>query len=377
MSPVSTPRVIAHRGASGERPEHTRSAYALAVEQGADGLEVDVVSTRDGVLVCRHEHQISGTTDVAEHPELADRRTTRTVPGRAEATGWFVEDLTYAELRSLRARERMPKTRPGSAAYDGLDLVPTLAEVLDLVAETRRTRPFSLWVELKHPSYLESLGLGLVEPVLAALADAGLEGTGSDGQDADVVLESFEPTILTALSERTDLPLMQLLELADKQPADLAALGDARTFGDLTGHAALDEMAPRIAMLGVHTTHVFPVDPGGRDRSALVARRRRTRTRDGRRGLHAAAGEPVPSARPPRRRRPGGRGRPGAPGARLRRRRRRRADHRPPRSRPRRAGRPALTEGTFQDAAGTSASTSASQLFLTSRHDSSVNVRRQ
>ncbi len=263
MSPVSTPRVIAHRGASGERPEHTRSAYALAVEQGADGLEVDVVSTKDGVLVCRHEHQISGTTDVAEHPELADRRTTRTVPGRAEATGWFVEDLTYAELRSLRARERMPKTRPGSAAYDGLDPVPTLAEVLDLVAETRRTRPFSLWVELKHPSYLESLGLGLVEPVLAALAGAGLDGPGPDGQGADVVLESFEPTVLTALSERTDLPLMQLLELADKQPADLAALEDPRTFGDLTGHAALDEMAPRIAMLGVHTTHVFPVDPEG------------------------------------------------------------------------------------------------------------------
>ena len=255
---MSTPRVIAHRGASGERPEHTRSAYALAVEQGADGLEVDVVSTRDGVPVCRHEHQIGGTTDVAEHPELADRRATRAVPGRAEATGWFVEDLTYAELRSLRARERMPKTRPDSAAYDGRDPVPSFAEVLDLVVETRRTRPFSLWVELKHPAYLDSLGLGLVEPVLAALAEAGLDGT-----DADVVLESFEPTALTALSERTDLPLMQLLELADKQPADLAALGDARTFGDLTGHAALDEMAPRITWLGVHTTHVFPVDPEG------------------------------------------------------------------------------------------------------------------
>ena len=255
---MSAPRVIAHRGASGDRPEHTRSAYALAVEQGADGLEVDVVSTKDGVLVCRHEHQISGTTDVAQHPELADRRTTRIVPGRAEATGWFVEDLTYDELRSLRARERMPKTRPASAAYDGRDPVPTFAEVLELVADARRVRPFSLWVELKHPAYLESLGLDLVEPVLAALAEAGLDGPG-----ADVVLESFEPTALARLSGRTDLPLMQLLELADKQPADLAALGDRRTFGDLAGHAALDEMATRIAMLGVHTTHVFPVDPDG------------------------------------------------------------------------------------------------------------------
>ncbi|WP_344303601.1 glycerophosphodiester phosphodiesterase family protein [Nocardioides bigeumensis] len=252
------PRVIAHRGASGERPEHTRSAYALAAEQGADGLEVDVVSTKDGVLVCRHEHQIGATTDVADHPGLADRRTTRTVPGRAEATGWFVEDLTYAELRTLRARERMPRTRPSSAAYDGRDPIPTLADVIDIVSDVRRSRPFSLWVELKHPAYLASLGLGLVDPLLAALESAGLDGPGSD-----VVLESFEPTALETLSQRTALPLMQLLELADKRPADLVALGDERTYGDLASHAALDEMAPRIAMLGVHTTHVFPIDPEG------------------------------------------------------------------------------------------------------------------
>jgi glycerophosphoryl diester phosphodiesterase len=256
--PSARPRVIAHRGASGDRPEHTRSAYALAVEQGADGLEVDVVSTKDGVLVCRHEHQIDGTTDVASHPELVGRRTNRTVPGRAEATGWFVEDLTYAELCTLRARERMPKTRPRSAAYDGRDPVPTLADVLDIVADARRTRRFSLWIELKHPAYFDSLGLGLVDPLLTALEAAGLDGPGDD-----VVLESFEPTALAGLARRTALPLMQLLELADKRPADLVALGDERTFGDLATHAALDEMAPRIAMLGVHTTHVFPVDPEG------------------------------------------------------------------------------------------------------------------
>lgn len=252
------PRVIAHRGASGYRPEHTRSAYEQAVALGADGLEVDVVSTADGALVCRHEHEISATTDVAQHPEFAGRRVTRTVPGRADATGWFVEDFTLAELRTLRSRERMPGTRPHNTAYDGLDPVPTLEEVLALVVEARGSRPFGLMVELKHPAYLASLDLGVVEPLLAALADAGLDGPG-----ADVMLECFEPTALAELAGRTGLPLVQLLELADHGPADLAALGDPRTYGDLATPAALDEMAGRVTGLGVHTTHVFPLDPAG------------------------------------------------------------------------------------------------------------------
>lgn len=252
------PRVIAHRGASGYRPEHTRSAYELAVALNADGLEIDVVATSDGALVCRHEHEISGTTDVAQHPEFADRRVTRTVPGRAEATGWFVEDFTLAELRTLRTRERMPRTRPLNTTYDGFEPVASLDEVLQLVVEARRVRPLQLMLELKHPSYLASLGLDLVGPVLESLAEAGL-----DGPDADVLLESFEPTALTMLAGRTDLPLVQLLELADHQPADLVALGDPRTFGDLGTPAALDEMADRVSGLGVHTTHVFPLDPEG------------------------------------------------------------------------------------------------------------------
>ena len=259
MGRVSTPRVIAHRGASGERPEHTRSAYALAVEQGADGLEVDVVSTKDGVLVCRHEHQIGGTTDVAEHPELADRRTTRTVPGRAEATGWFVEDLTYAELRSRCARASGCR-RPGPAARR------TTAST-----RSRPSRRCSTWSPRPGGAGRSACGWSSSTRRTSTRSGSAWSSrcwrrwpsAGLDGPDADVVLESFEPTALTALSERTDLPLMQLLELADKQPADLAALGDPRTFGDLTGHAALDEMAPRIAMLGVHTTHVFPLDPEG------------------------------------------------------------------------------------------------------------------
>ena len=250
--------MFAHRGASGDRPEHTRGAYEVAIAQGADGLEIDVVATSDGVLVCRHEHEIGATTDVAGRPEFADRRTTRGVPGRAEATGWFVEDFTYAELRTLRARERMPRTRPGNTAYDGTEPVPALTEVLDLVVRTRRDQPLGLMVELKHPAYLRSLGLDIVDPLLEALAGVGLDGPGDD-----VVLECFEPTALTTLASRTDLPLMQLLELADRRPADLVALDDPRTYGDLAGVATLDEMAARVAMLGVHTTHVFPVDPDG------------------------------------------------------------------------------------------------------------------
>ena len=254
----SVPRVIAHRGASGARPEHTRSAYELAALMKADCLEVDLVSTSDGALVCRHEHEIGATTDVASRPEFAERRLTRAVPGRAAVTGWFAEDLTLAELRTLRARERMPRTRPANAAYDGLEPVPTLEEVLDLVVETRRTRPFGLMVELKHPAYLAALGLGLVDPLLAALASAGL-----DGPEADVLLESFEPTVLESLAARTDLPLAQLLELADRRPADLVANDDPRTFGDLSTPAALAEMAGHVSTIGVHTTHVFPLDPDG------------------------------------------------------------------------------------------------------------------
>lgn len=257
-TPPGIPRVIAHRGASGDRPEHTMAAYDLAARMGADCLEIDVVSTSDGVLICRHEHEIGATTDAAAHPGYADRRVTRTVPGRAEATGWFAEDFTLAELRTLRTRERMPGTRPGNTAYEGLEPVPTLAEVLDLVHDVRRTRPFGLMIELKHPSYLASLGLDLVDPLLKALSTAGFEGV-----DADVMLECFEPTVLAMLSTRTDLPLGQLLELAEMRPADLVALDDPRTFSDLATPAALDEMAPHIAALGVHTTHVFPLDPAG------------------------------------------------------------------------------------------------------------------
>ena len=154
VEPAAHPIVIAHRGASGYRPEHTLASYELAIEQGADFIEPDLVSTKDGVLVARHENEIGGTTDVAAHPEFADRRTTKVIDGVA-LTGWFTEDFTLDELRTLRARERLPEVRPGSAAFDGQFGIPTLQEI----ARPRPTRrasaadiPVGLYPETKHPT---------------------------------------------------------------------------------------------------------------------------------------------------------------------------------------------------------------------------------
>ena len=148
-----TPAVAGHRGASGHRPEHTLEAYRHAIALGADEIELDLVSTADGVLVARHESELSVTTDVADRPELAHRRSTRVVDGRA-VEGWFVEDLTLDEVRLLRARERWPALRAGSAAYDGVLGVPTFDEVLTMLAEesARHGRSAGVLVELKDPA---------------------------------------------------------------------------------------------------------------------------------------------------------------------------------------------------------------------------------
>ena len=162
--------MIGHRGASGYRPEHTLAAYRLAIRLGADYVEPDLVSTKDGVLVARHENEISGTTDVADHPEFADRRTTKTIDGRP-VTGWFTEDFTLAELKTLRAKERLPQVRPDNTRYDGRFEVPTLDEVLDLVKEESRRagRKIGVYPETKHPTYFDSIGLSLEEPLVRTL----------------------------------------------------------------------------------------------------------------------------------------------------------------------------------------------------------------
>jgi glycerophosphoryl diester phosphodiesterase len=186
--PAKKPLVIAHRGASGERPEHTIMAYRLAIDEGADFIEPDCVVTRDGHLVVRHENEIGGTTDVASHTEFAARKATKTVDGQ-KITGWFTEDFTLAELKTLRARERLPQLRPGSAAFDGHEPIVTYQEVVDLAkSESRRIgRTIGTYPEMKHPAYFAGIGLPLEGRLLAALKKNGL-----NTPTAPVFVQCFE-----------------------------------------------------------------------------------------------------------------------------------------------------------------------------------------
>lgn len=207
------PIVIAHRGASGERPEHTLASYRLAIDLGADYIEPDLVLTKDGVLVARHENEISETTDVADHPEFASRKATKTIDGKA-VTGWFTEDFTLAELRTLRAKERLPKLR--STDYDGKYEIPTFAEILDLLVEVNkgRAKPVGVYPETKHPGYFASIGLPHEAPLLAIL-----EKYGYRGRKAPVFIQSFEVANLKAIRAKSDLPLIQLMD-GEGGPAD-------------------------------------------------------------------------------------------------------------------------------------------------------------
>ena len=212
--------VIAHRGASAERPEHSLAAYERAIDQGADYIEPDLVATQDGLLVARHENAISGTTDIADHPEFATRRTTKVIDGQ-KVTDWFTEDFTLAELRTLRARERLPEIRPANTAFDGRYQVPTLAEVIALVRakEAETGRSIGLYPEIKHPAYFASIGHDL-----AAMLVEQLHGAGYEGEDAPVFIQSFEVAPLQRLNGMTDLPLVQLVA-SYGGPADIPEAG--------------------------------------------------------------------------------------------------------------------------------------------------------
>jgi len=253
---LQPPIVIAHRGASGHRPEHTLAAYELAIELGADFIEPDLVITRDGVLVARHENEILETTDVSSRPEFADRRTTKRIDGM-EVAGWFAEDLTLAEIKTLRARERLPFR---SHAYDGRFAIPTFDEVLDLAVrksvETGRT--IGVYPETKHPSYFREIGLPLEEPLLAAL-----EARGWTGQDAPVFLQSFETGNLRELRQRTGVRLIQLLD-TEGRPWDLAVSGDPRTYRDLATPEGLAWIATYADGIGPNKRLIVPADRDGR-----------------------------------------------------------------------------------------------------------------
>jgi glycerophosphoryl diester phosphodiesterase len=222
--------IIGHRGASGYRPEHTLASYRLAAEMGADYIEPDLVSTRDGVLVARHENEISGTTDVAARPEFAGRRTTKTIDG-ASLTGWFTEDFTLAELKTLRARERIPDLRPANAEYDGRFDIPTFEEVLGLRAQLSAElgRAVGIYPETKHPSHFRGEGLALEPPLVRAIAAHGL-----DDADAPVFVQSFERGSLEAVRRELSVPLVQLLGARSAAAADLA---DIARYADAVGPA--------------------------------------------------------------------------------------------------------------------------------------------
>ncbi len=246
------PIVIGHRGASGYRPEHTLASYQLAADLGADFIEPDLVSTSDGVLVARHENEISGTTDVAEHAEFADRRTTKTIDG-AELTGWFTEDFTLAELKTLRAVERIPEVRPDNTAFDGTETIPTLQEVIDLA----RREDVGIYPETKHPSYFDSIGLSLEEPLVETL-----EANGYDGRRDPVFIQSFETANLRELDRMTKLPLVQLIG-GNGAPYDLVEAGDARTYDDLVTPEGLMEIARYADGIGPDKGRIVPRDAGG------------------------------------------------------------------------------------------------------------------
>ena len=262
------PIVIAHRGASGYRPEHSEAAYRLAVAMGADYVEPDLVMTRDGVLVARHENEIGRTTDVAEHPEFAGRRTTRTISGFT-FTGWFVEDFTLAELKTLRTRERNPEVRRESARHDRREPVLTLQEIIDIVRDAGRGRasPVGLYIELKDPDYHREIGLPMEDALLAVLRRNGLEGA-----QAPVIIQSFWPSALVALRARSTLRLCFLLNSVAPPAALLKANGIAR-YEDVYSAAGLRRIATFADILGPETGLVLPADAAGHTRrpSTIIA----------------------------------------------------------------------------------------------------------
>ena len=216
--------VIAHRGASGERPEHTIESYRLAIEEGADYIEPDLVMTRDGVLIARHENEIGGTTDVAQHAEFAARCRTQTIDGET-MTGWFTEDFTLAEIKTLRARERLPQLRPQNCVFDGQFLIPTFDDIMQLADETNRGRGadarIGVYPETKHPAHFTGIGLPLEQSVLDTLRRHGYDAAGSP-----VFIQSFDPRNLRELRAKTSLPLIQLLEHELGNLADIAKYAD-------------------------------------------------------------------------------------------------------------------------------------------------------
>jgi glycerophosphoryl diester phosphodiesterase len=249
--PAQAQLIIAHRGASGERPEHTLAAYERAIDEGADFIELDLVVTKDLVLVARHENELSDTTDVAGRQEFADRKRSKEIDGQL-TTGWFAEDFTLAELRTLRSKERLPGVRPGNARYDGLYQVPTLDEILSLIrakqAETGRT--IGLYPELKHPTFLLSEGIDIVDLLVTALKKEGL-----DKAEGAIFIQCFEVAPLERLDKLTDARLVQLVS-PEGGPADEAGV----TYAEMLTASGLARIAKYADAIGPDIRQIVGAD---------------------------------------------------------------------------------------------------------------------
>jgi len=264
------PIVIGHRGASGYRPEHTLAAYELAIQMGADYIEPDLVSSKDGVLVARHENALAvlnpdGTvnatdtsTDVYLRLEFSDRKTTKVIDGRS-VTGWFTEDFTLAELKTLRAIERIPAIRPQNTQYNGLFEIHTLQEVIDLAKQQSSLlgRTIGIYPETKHPTYFDSIGLSMEEKLVEVLnANDYVDET------APVFIQSFEVSNLKDLNQLTNVSLVQLINNGGR-PYDFVVNGDSRLYSDLITPSGLAEIATYANGIGANKNLIIPRDSQG------------------------------------------------------------------------------------------------------------------
>ncbi len=262
--PATKPLVIGHRGASALRPEHTLAAYRKAIEDGADVIEPDLVPTKDGQLVARHENDITGTTNVSVVAKFADRKATKTIDG-VQYTGWFTEDFTLAELKELKARERIPDIRPDNTQYNDQFEIPTLAEVItlakDMSASTGRT--IHLYPETKHPTYFQQIGLPLEDKLIEVL-----NANDFSKNTATVFIQSFETANLKALNQkigdtRPNWKLVQLIDDAAKRPYDFVVAGDNRTYADLLTETSIKDIATYADGIGPYKLNLISVDSGG------------------------------------------------------------------------------------------------------------------
>lgn len=262
--------IIGHRGACGYRPEHTRSAYELAISQGADALEPDLVATSDGVLVIRHENEISGTTDVADHAEFASRRTTKVIDG-VSYTGWFVEDFTWPELSTLRCRERLPSLRVSNAEYNDTEPILRFVDLLELVSLS--DREVSLVVEMKHATYFDGVGLALDTLFARELFVAGWLPS-----DPRLIIESFEKTILVRMIEAgLGASHVYLLEQGGTAWDEIAWAQSegvpSISYDEELSDAGLDAFAGRLSGLSLDARYLVDLASGDSSEGAALVQR--------------------------------------------------------------------------------------------------------